>query len=36
MLMDKKCRTCGKEIPYDKDVCEECIKKVLEESNKGK
>jgi len=25
----KKCKKCGKEITEDRDVCEECIQKVL-------
>jgi len=32
MLFHKKCYTCGKDIPNERDVCEECMDKVLKEN----
>lgn len=34
-MFEKKCDNCGKELPrsLDRDVCQECIDKCLEESN---
>ncbi len=34
--MAKECEICGKEISDDRDVCEECVEKVLKQAEEQK
>ena len=32
--MEKKCENCKEESVQDRDICEKCVDKVLDQSNK--